>query len=65
VGAEEPLRLVTAHPHQVRRPGARVRRSAAALVAEAGDAETAFLSAAGELDLVDLVAAGDWLVRLG
>ena len=62
VGTTEPLRFVTAHPHQVRRRGVRVRRSAATRTTEAAEA---FVSAARELDLVDLVAAGDWLVRLG
>lgn len=64
VGDDETLRFVSAHPHQVRRPGVRVRRSALALSAEMGEPEAAFASAARELDLVDLVAAGDWLVRL-
>lgn len=65
LGAEQPLRFVTAHPHQVRRAGVRVRRSTPAVVAAASGAAAAFVSAARELDLVDLVAAGDWLVRLG
>ena len=62
VGAEVPLRFVTAHPHQVRRPGVRVRRSS---TVPTSSAEVAFVSAAHELDLVDLVAAGDRLARLG
>ena len=64
VGAAEPLRFVTAHPHQVRRPGLRVRRSTRAVVDAAGLPASAFVAAARELDLVDLVASGDWLVRL-
>jgi very-short-patch-repair endonuclease len=42
-----------------------VRRSTAAVVAAASGADAAFVSGAHELDLVDLVSAGDWLVRLG
>ena len=64
VGTEQPLRFVTAHPHQVRRVGVRVRRSTEEAVRDAGGPEAAFVAAARELDLVDLVAAGDWLVRL-
>ena len=65
VGTAQPLRFVSAHPHQVRRVGVRVRRAGAAAVRDAGRPEKAFVAAARELDLVDLVAAGDWLVRLG
>jgi hypothetical protein len=69
VGDPWPLRFVSAHPHQVRRPGIRVRR-ARLLPPAVADAScvapaAAFISAAQELNLVDLVAAGDWLVRLG
>ena len=64
VGTLGPLRLVTAHPHQVRRAGLRVRRSTPAVVAGAARPVAAFLAAARDLDLVELVAAGDWLVRL-
>jgi very-short-patch-repair endonuclease len=64
VGATEPLRFVTAHPHQVRRRGLRVRRSTPAVVESATRPAAAFVAAARELDLVELVAAGDWLVRL-
>lgn len=69
VGAPRPLRFVTAHPHQVRRPGVRVRRVRVLPPAEPGTGlvspVAAFLAAAPELDLVELVIAGDWLVRLG
>ncbi len=64
VGAEDPLRFVTTHPHQVRRPELRVRRSSREVVEAAGRPAGAFVAAARELDLVDLVASGDWLVRL-
>lgn len=64
VGEEEPVRFVTAHPHQVRRRGVRVRRSSVAVVTGAHRPEAAFVTAARELGLVELVAAGDWLVRL-
>jgi len=68
VGDPGPLRFVSAHPHQVRRPGIHVRRVRS--LPPAGATSTcvgpaaAFVSAALELDLVDLVSAGDWLVRL-
>ena len=68
VGEPRPLRFVTAHPHQVRRPGVRVRRVVALPPTSDGRVVApahAFLAAAADLDLVELVAAGDWLVRLG
>lgn len=71
LGEAAPLRFVTSHPHPVRRPEVRVRRASVTprgvLVCQvpALGPEDAFVSAALELDLVDLVAAGDWLVRLG
>ena len=68
LGPDRPLRFVTAHPHQVRRPGLRVRRVGALPAADPSggsvSAATAFVAAARDLDLVELVAAGDWLVRL-
>jgi hypothetical protein len=69
VGQARPLRFVSAHPHQVRRPGIHVRRVRSlpptdGLGGQVGPA-LAFVAAAQELDLVELVAAGDWLVRLG
>ncbi len=69
VGDPRPLRFVSAHPHQVRRPGIRVRRVGSLPPGDASGTcvapSTAFVAAARELDLVELVAAGDWLVRLG
>lgn len=68
VGEPRPLRFVTTHPHQVRRPGVRVRRVAALPPTTDGRVVApahAFLTAAADLDLVELVAAGDWLVRWG
>ncbi|WP_204912214.1 hypothetical protein [Microlunatus spumicola] len=67
LGSPRPLRFVSAHPHQVRRPGIRVRRvrarpSAGPHPGSLGPVP-ALLAAAQELDLVELVAAGDWLVR--
>ena len=67
VGRVRPVHLVGTHPHPVRRPGLRVTRVAVlppgvdGLVA----AEVAFVAAAPALDLVELVAAGDHLVRRG
>lgn len=69
VGDPLPLRFVSAHPHQVRRAGIRVRRVRSRPPTDVEGyrvtAEDAFLDAAQELDLVELVSAGDWLVRLG
>ena len=69
IGEPRPLRFVSAHPHQVRRPGVVVRRVRALPPADRDGGQVAppaaFLAAALELDLVDLVAAGDRLVRLG
>jgi Protein of unknown function (DUF559) len=66
VGPFEPLHFVTRHPHQVRRPGIQVTRVQHLPVASGRFVEMpyAFASAALDLDLVDLAAAGDWLVRL-
>jgi len=61
-----PLDLVTTHPHLVRRPGLVIRR-VGRLPPTRGpwvSPEHAFVSAARRLDLIDLVSAGDWLVRL-
>lgn len=69
VGDPRPLRFVSTHRHQVRRPGIRVRRVRSLPPVDAHGscvtAEAAFVDAAWELDLVDTVAAGDRLVRLG
>lgn len=67
VGPEQPLNFVTDHAHQVRRPGIRVSR-VRLLPPKRGTcvrADYAFVAAAAQLDLVELVIAGDWLVRLG
>jgi hypothetical protein len=66
VGTPLPLRFVTTHPHPVRRDGLKVTRSTT-LPAHHGpvaSAEHCWLAAAAELDLVELVTAGDWLLRL-
>ena len=66
-GTPVPLRFVTTHPRQVRRPGLRVTRVAALppawddLVAAP---EHCWMVAALELDLLELVTAADWLLRL-
>ena len=65
VGAAHPLRFVSAHPHQVRRPGVVVRR--VGTLPPSGKpgmvgAEAAFRTAALGLDLCELVAAGDRLL---
>ncbi|MBB3327381.1 hypothetical protein [Microlunatus antarcticus] len=71
LGGAAPLRFVTTHPHPVRRPEVRVRRtSTQPQLATVGELpslgpEDAFVASAVDLDLVELVAAGDWLVRLG
>lgn len=63
IGSPTPLCFVTTHPHQIRRPGVRVRRVGRSPEAATGEAVTVFLAAARDLDLVELVAAGDWLAR--
>ena len=66
VGPLEPLHFVSRHPHQVRRPGLRVSRAQVLPPSSAGVVEgaDAFVLAAHELDLVELVTAGDHLVRV-
>ncbi len=67
VGPPRPLHLVTTHPRQVRRRGVRVTR-VAELPAGRGTVaipEHCWTAAALELSLLDLVTAGDWLIRLG
>ena len=67
VGSTRPLRFVTAHPHQIRRPGIVVTR-VASLPERWNDLvvlpEHCWMVAARELDLVQLVTAGDWLLQL-
>ena len=65
VGAELPLQFATTHPHQVRRQGVEVTR-VKHLPPQRGHIavpEHCWLVAAGELDLLELVTAGDWLLR--
>ncbi|GAA1847316.1 endonuclease domain-containing protein [Microlunatus capsulatus] len=66
-GPLRPLRFITAHPHQVRRPGLFVSRTARLPSGCEGVVPVldAFLSAAPLVDLVELVAVGDQLVRRG
>jgi hypothetical protein len=66
VGPPTPLHLVSTNPHPVRRAGLNVAR-VRALPPHKGSvavAEHAFASAATQLNLLDLVTAGDWLLRL-
>ncbi len=65
VGPLRPLHLVTTHVHPVRRPGLQVTRTAVLPAARhrVVHAERAFVGAAPALDLVELVSAGDHLVR--
>jgi hypothetical protein len=67
VGPLRPLHLVSTPPHPVRRPGLRVTRSASLPPATGRlvRAEHAFLASAATLDLVELVTAGDHLLRHG
>jgi hypothetical protein len=67
VGPVRPLHFVTTHRHPVRRTSIKVTR-VSKLPPHRGaqvTAEHAFASAAVQLDLVELVTAGDWLLRLG
>ena len=65
VGSPDPLRFVTSHPRQVRRRGVRVSRVATLPPhrESVAIAEHCWVVAAVELNLVDLVTAGDWLLR--
>ena len=67
VGPVRPVHLVSTHPHPVRRPGLHVTRVAALAPGTDGlvAPEVAFVAAAPALDLVELVTAGDHLVRRG
>lgn len=66
VGAPAPLRFVTTWPRQVRRRGIRVTRVTVLPPAygPAASPEHCWMVAALELDLLQLVTAGDWLIRL-
>jgi hypothetical protein len=67
VGPVHPLHFVSRHPHQVRRRGVRVMRVRTLPPASAGVVllTEAFRASAAAVDLVELVAAGDHLVRTG
>ena len=65
VGAELPLRFASTHPRQVRRQGVQVTR-VKHLPPQRGQIavpEHCWMVAARELDLLELVTAGDWLLR--
>jgi len=67
VGDPGTLHFVTKHPGPIRRPGLRVTR--VSVLPEAWDAvvvvpEHCWLVAALDLNLLDLVIAADWLLRL-
>lgn len=67
VGPARPLLFCSTHPRQVRRPGLVVTR-VRTLPPRRGtlvSPEHAFVSAALHLNLLELVTAGDWLLRLG
>jgi hypothetical protein len=65
VGSVEPLRFVTTSPRQVRRRGIRVTRVSVLPRAWGLSAvpEHCWMVAALELNLLELVTAGDWLIR--
>jgi hypothetical protein len=67
VGPLYPLHFVTRHPHQVRRRGLRVTRVQALPAACDGVVVPAhaLVTSGAVLDLVELVAAGDHLLRTG
>lgn len=67
IGIPEPIRVATATAGQTRRPGVRLSR-VAHLPEAAGRVVRpipAWLSACAELNLVQAVAAADWLIRIG
>ncbi len=64
VGPSDLLTFVTAHPHQVRRAGLRVVRRTG-FVPTGPIEPPARCFADADLPLVELVIAGDWLLRLG
>ena len=65
VGSAEPLRFITTSPRQVRRRGIRVTRVSVLPRARALSVvpEHCWMVAALELNLLELVTAGDWLIR--
>lgn len=66
VGPPEPLRFVTTWPRQVRRRGTRVTRVSVLPPVHglAATPEHCWMVAALELNLLELVTAADWLLRL-
>jgi hypothetical protein len=66
VGTAEPYRFCTTAAHHPIRPGLRVRRVAELPPNAGGVSKTlpALVAARTELSLLDLVVAGDWLIRL-
>lgn len=67
VGPIRLLRFVTTHPHQIRRPDLLVTRTTDLPPADTCSVAVphAFVTSATAVDLVELVAAGDRLVRFG
>ncbi|CAN5199263.1 hypothetical protein BH24ACT12_BH24ACT12_01070 [soil metagenome] len=67
VGPAWPLRFVTTHPHPVRRPRLEVSRVRLLPPGQHRCASAAhcYVVACADLDLVDAVTAGDWLVHRG
>lgn len=68
VGDRYPLRFASRHPHQVRRNGVEMRRVSVLPPPNPGRPTVAapehcFLSSARTIDLLELVIAGDWLIR--
>lgn len=65
LGPSTPLRFCTPGNHDIRRQGVRVRRISCAPAAKDRilTPAAAFVASAGDLDLVELVVLGDWLVR--
>ena len=66
VGTVLPLQFVSTHPYQIRRSNLHVSRVNKLPLSRGRCVipEHAFASAVKRLDLVDLVAGGDWLIRL-
>jgi hypothetical protein len=66
VGPQLPMSFATTHPRQVRRRDVKVMRvrELPAHRAELAVAEHCWLTAASTLNLLELVTAGDWLLRL-
>ena len=67
VGSQDPMIFATTHPWPVRRRDVKVMRLKQSPPHRNGVAapEHCWLRAASTLNLLDLVTAGDWLIRLG